>query len=261
MPEMSSLPLISTIIPTLNRPDMLVRAVKSVAGQTYPNLEIIIVDDGSQYNIQDLIKKEFETISYRVLKNTRRPGASGARNTGFYASNGEYIAFLDDDDEWLPEKIQKQLHALQQSSETVGIVCTYDIRIHGDAKILRTRHLEGNVYHALCREHIAGNTSNPLIKRYVFEDSGLFDEIMPAAQDTDLWLRIAKRFDFTTVHEPLVLIYHHDSGQITRNLQKRLIGYYMLLRKHWSDLHILRKYKIFKTCLHLIVLLAREKMS
>jgi glycosyltransferase involved in cell wall biosynthesis len=260
MGEISPLPLITAIIPTLNRPHMLVRAVKSVAKQTYPNLEIIIVDDGSQYNIQDLIKKECDGLICRVLTNTRRSGGSGARNEGFNASKGDYIAFLDDDDEWLPEKIFKQFEALQQSNEMVGIVCTHDIRIHGNLKIVRTRYLEGNVYRTLCREHIVGNSSNPLMKRHAFEEAGFFDEDMPAAQDTDLWLRMAKRFDFTTVNEPLVHIYHHGSTQITKNIQKQLMGSYLLIRKHGKDLHKSRKYRILKWMLRLMFLLAQEKM-
>jgi len=253
-------PLISVIIPTFNRPKMLVRAIKSVNGQTYPNLEIIIVDDGSTSDIKSFIEKECNIIDLQVLRNTRRPGGAGSRNTGFYASKGEYIAFLDDDDEWLPQKISRQFDVFQKSTQKVGIICTHDIRIYRDTKIVHYRYLEGNMYKALCRKHIAGNTSNPLIKRSVLEKVGLFDEDMPAAQDTELWLRIAKQFDFATVNEPLVLVYTHDSEQITKNLRKRRLGYYILLRKHWKDLHILRKYEILKGILRMSVLLAGEKI-
>jgi glycosyltransferase involved in cell wall biosynthesis len=99
MHEVYSFPLISVIIPTLNRPEFLIRGVRSVVRQTYPNLEIIIVDDGSQYNIQSLIEKEFDNLNCRILRNPRCRGGAGARNAGFYESKGEYIAFLDDDDE------------------------------------------------------------------------------------------------------------------------------------------------------------------
>src|SRR5918999_4669232 len=120
-------PLISVIIPTFNRPKMLVRAIKSVNRQTYPNLEIIVVDDESSSDINSFIEKECDNIALQVLRNTRRPGGAGTRNTGFYASKGEYIAFLDDDDEWLPQKISRQFDVFQKSTQKVGIICTHDI--------------------------------------------------------------------------------------------------------------------------------------
>lgn len=252
--------LVSAIIPTRDRPDMLIRAVRSVARQSYRDIEIIIVDDGCMYDVEARVRKEDDLRSCRVIRNTRTPGAPGARNTGFYQSQGAFLGFLDDDDEWMPNKIEKQIAAFQNSKSQVGIVCTEDIVVTGTEKYIRQIKLEGDVFTSLCREHAAGNTSNPLIKRHVFEEAGLFDEDMISGQDTDLWLRIAKRYHFTTVNEPLALIYRHGSERITKNRQKQILGMYRLLRKHWTDLHLQRKYRLTKRIIRLSIALAQQKL-
>jgi glycosyltransferase involved in cell wall biosynthesis len=239
---------------------MLLRAVRSVARQTYRNIELIIVNDGPEGSIEERLRQEIELQVCRIIKNRRKPGAPGARNTGFFESKGEFIAFLDDDDEWMPEKIEKQIEAFQKSNNNVGIVSAQDIIIHNSTKIVRYRQLEGNVYEILCREHTVGNTSVPLIKRNAFEKVGLFDEGMPAAQDTELWLRIAKEYHFTTVKEPLAIIHWHGSERITENSSKQIVGAYMLLRKHWSDLPMRRKYKLIKMIVRLTVRTIREQL-
>jgi glycosyltransferase involved in cell wall biosynthesis len=253
-----SLPLVSAIIPTRNRPQMLIRAVKSVFQQTYPNIELIIVDDKSEYDVEFFIQKEMGFRSCRVLKNIRNTGASGARNTGFYESRGEYIGFLDNDDEWMPQKIEKQVEALQNSDSRVGIVCTHDIIYCGRTMRTRCRKLEGNVYTELCKNHTAGNTSSPLIRRSVLEDIGLFDEYLPAAQDTDLWIRISKYYEFVTIEEPLVLIHHHDSDRITSNRRRQIHGAYALLSKHWKEFPVRRKYTLIKRIIRTALAIARK---
>jgi glycosyltransferase involved in cell wall biosynthesis len=239
-------PLVSVIIPSRNRPTMLMNAVKSIASQTYQNIETIIVNDGAECDLDNMIRKETGLQTCRVLRNARKAGAAGARNTGFYASKGEFIGFLDDDDEWMPEKIEKQIEAFQRSDSKVGIVWTQYFNVYESTRIIRHLQLEGNIYAALCKEHIAGNTSVPLIKRYVLDEVGLFDESFHAAQDTELWLRIAKHYHSATVYEPLALIHRHRSDRITSNNQKQLLGTYALLRKHWKELPVQRKYTLIK---------------
>jgi glycosyltransferase involved in cell wall biosynthesis len=254
-------PLVSAIIPTRNRSDMLIRAVKSVANQTYPNLEIIIVSDGSEYDVEATIRKECNSKSCRVIKNTRTPGAAGARNSGFYESRGEFIGFLDDDDEWMPDKISRQVETFQKSHSSVGIVITSYFIVQDALRILRTRSLEGDVFRSLCKEHNAGNTSSPLMRRNVFEKAGLFDEELRAAQDTDLWLRIAKHYHFTTVNEPLAVIHWEGSDRITKNWPMQIGGIFRFLCKHWSDLHPQRKFNLMKRIVRLSIALAGQKLS
>ena len=241
---------------------MLTRAVNSVLRQTYGDVELIIVDDGSERDIESHLRNDFGFNRLQVVKNTRSPGASGARNTGFYHSRGALVAFLDDDDEWMPEKIRKQVEVFQSTSEKVGIVCTADVIMQEGGVIqTRSRDLRGDVFQTLCQAHLAGNTSNPLIKRNVLEHVGLFDESLSAAQDTDLWIRIAKHYHFATVNEPLTLIYWHDAERIGKNNHRQVAGVSKLLQKHWADLPVQRKYALIKRIMRLSMDIAKHKIG
>jgi hypothetical protein len=158
----------------------------------------------------------------------------------------------------MPEKIEKQIEAFQKSGDNIGIVSAYNFVIQNSTKVTSYRNLEGDVYEALCRKHTAGNTSIPLIKRYVLEEVGLFDEKMSAAQDTELWLRIAKRYHFTTVKEPLAIVHWHDYERITKNYSKQISGMSSLLFKHWNDLPMQRKYTLVKRIVRLTLLSIRQ---
>ncbi len=115
------LPLVSAIIPTRERGERLERAVKSVANQTYPNIEIIIVSDRCECVVQSRIRNEVAFPNLQLLRNVRKPGAAGARNTGFLASKGELVGFLDDDAEWLQEKSEMQVRMFRDSHERVAL--------------------------------------------------------------------------------------------------------------------------------------------
>jgi glycosyltransferase involved in cell wall biosynthesis len=258
----SACPLISVIIPTRDRPDLLMRAVRSVARQTYLHLEVIIVNDGHPGDLASRVKQVCPDLPCRVIVNDRRPGGAGARNMGAYVSVGEYLAFLDDDDEWLEDKLALQIQAMQRSHAMVGVICTHDIRIRDGRETVLMRALEGDIYRELCRKQTVGNTSSPLIARWAFEGAGMFDERMPAAQDADLWLRIAKRgVCFTTVPVPLVRVYEHDGERITRNVRKQIIGLAMLLWKHKRDLSMARKYRTVKRLLQLVWVGGRQRVK
>jgi O-antigen biosynthesis protein len=239
---------------------MLVRAVTSVARQTYSRIETIVVDDNSNYDVEARIRTEFGLDRCRVVTNTRSPGAAGARNAGFYESRGAFIGFLDDDDEWLPDKISRQVEAFQSAIDEIGIVTASYFVVQNTTRTIRLRNLEGHVFQLLCKEQVAGNTSIPLIRREVFEAVGMFDEQLTAAQDTDLWLRIAKHYGFATVHEPLALIHWQGSDRITKNLQNQIQGVYRFLRKHWADLPGSRKYRLVKAMARLSLALSMQKL-
>ena len=114
-------PTISVIIPTYNRAHLIGKAVKSVLSQTYQDFEIIVVDDGSTDNTEEIVKSFTDYKIYYICHKHNR-GASAARNTGIKASRGEYIAFLDSHDEWLPEKLDKQIKTFNSESSEVGVV-------------------------------------------------------------------------------------------------------------------------------------------
>ena len=117
------MPTVSIIIPTYNREQLLGRAIKSVLAQTYQDFELIIVDDGSTDNTERLVKS-FNSEKTRYIRHRKNKGPAAARNTGIRSAKGDYIAFQDSDDEWMPEKLEKQMRAFTTAPPEVGVVYT-----------------------------------------------------------------------------------------------------------------------------------------
>jgi glycosyltransferase involved in cell wall biosynthesis len=125
------MPKVSVIIPTYNRAGLLKRAIQSVLNQIYQDFEIIIVDDASTDNTENVIES-FKEHRIRYIKHESNKGAAVARNTGIKFANENYIAFQDSDDEWLPEKLEKQMEIIEHASPRVGVVYTGYRRIIGN---------------------------------------------------------------------------------------------------------------------------------
>jgi glycosyltransferase involved in cell wall biosynthesis len=260
MDMISNYPLVSVIIPTKNRDHELLRALKSVKQQTYPNKETIVVYDGTECLKRIADKINSCDYDFRLLRNMKRSGGSGARNTEIYESKGQFIGFLDDDDEWLPGKIEKQMQVFLKAGDEIGIVCVQYF-IHNETTTnIRMINVEGHIYQEICKNHIVGHTSNALIRRNILEKVQGFDEDLPAGQDTDLWIRIAKVCQFSTVHEPLAIIHESSIDRITQDHKKQLIGKYRLLYKHWSKFPIRRKVSTIRSIIRLGKEIATEYM-
>ncbi len=207
-------PAVSVVLPTYNRAHTLDRAVGSVLGQTFGDLELIIVDDGSTDDTGAVVSG-FNDPRIRYVRHDVNRGANVARNTGIKLSRGEYLAFQDSDDEWLPEKLARQVNLLTAADKTVGVVYTGCLRRKaGDAVYIpgaRVAVREGDLH----RQLLTGNfIAMPavLIRRCCLVECGLFDEGMPRLQDWDLWIRVARRYLFACVDEPLVMAYHSPGG-------------------------------------------------
>jgi glycosyltransferase involved in cell wall biosynthesis len=230
-------PAVSVIIPTYNRAQWLRKAIKSALEQTYRNFEIIVVDDGSTDNTKELVAKLDSPIVRYVSDGTNR-GAAASRNTGIGAARGEFIAFLDDDDEWVPAKLQKQLDKFSTSRATVGVV-------YGGSSIVSAR--SGKTIHSFTSQHspehkeadflrtVTFSTSVPLIRKSCFHTVGLFDETLPGSQDRDMWIRLARRYEFEFISEVLVRRYIHGE-QITTNLKKKIEAKEKIYRKYYDVL-------------------------
>jgi glycosyltransferase involved in cell wall biosynthesis len=196
-------PLVSVIIPTYNRADLVRQAVASVKAQTYRDFEIVVVDDGG-------VDGTFEVLSacpeLRLLRHARRRGVSAARNTGITAARGQWLAFLDSDDLWLPDKLARQMCLLEGRPEL--LICQTEetwVR-HGVAvhKPATHRKVAGRIFlPSLTRCMIS--PSAVILHRRLFADHGVFDVTLPAAEDYDLWLRLTWRYDVGLVDEPLVI--------------------------------------------------------
>lgn len=197
--------LVSVVIPSYNREHTIVRAVKSVLNQTYKQMEIIIVDDCSSDNTAEIVSQEFDgndnVIYHRLVRNS---GACHARNKGVELSHGDYIAFLDSDDEYLPKKIEKQVAMLER---TGADLCASDyVRIGKDSKEIVVPTYESD-YFLPDLLYLNQITTGTLIgKRQCFIDTA-FDESLPRYQDWDLVLRLAKKFRFCFLKENTLIQY------------------------------------------------------
>jgi len=198
-------PLVSTIIPTYNRRDDVVIAIRTALAQTYPSQEIVVVDDGSTDGTSSVLEHEFGS-ALRILR-TERLGVSGARNHGMAAAHGDYIALLDSDDEWLPEKLSKQVAFLEERPD-FGMVMTDVAQMNRERTtfaVLRRREaipVDGFVVPHVLRQP-ALVPASILLRRRVIEDVGMFDTTLPTAEDIDFHLRVAARWKIGVIAEPL----------------------------------------------------------
>ncbi|PIQ85081.1 MAG: glycosyl transferase [Candidatus Omnitrophica bacterium CG11_big_fil_rev_8_21_14_0_20_45_26] len=206
------LPLVSVIIPTYNRLPLLKRAVRSVQAQTYHPIELIIVDDGSI----DETSQWAQTIFGVIYVPQTRQGVSRARNHGLQLAKGDWIAFLDSDDEWLPKKIQRQIEYVQTHPQSL-IVQTEEIWIRNGKRVnpmKKHKKYGGNIFEK-CLPLCIVSPSAAMIKRSLWDEVGLFDESLPACEDYDLWLRIAVRHPIDLIPEPLIIKYGGHADQLS----------------------------------------------
>lgn len=206
-------PLISAIIPTHNRAELLARAIQSVQRQTYPNLEIIVVDDASDDQTRELVER-VEDPRIRYIRHDTNRGGSAARNTGIRAATGDFITFLDDDDEWEPEKTEKQLKVLDQYSV---VMCTCDAIGNDLPKFDSKKTVE--LEDLRKGQGTFGGTGVLMARASVLKQT-MFDENLPRYQDWDLFIRIAEKHTIAYLNEPLL---RSDSGshpRITNSVSK-----------------------------------------
>ena len=212
---------------------MLKRAIESVLNQTYSDFEIIIVDDHSTDNTL-LVVKSFYDPRLRYLINSRAKGACGARNTGIFSAKGKWVAFLDDDDVWLPEKLMLQYKLALNVNASVGLICT-DYGIYKDKQekaVIYKNRPSGWVRDKLLYGGKIGCLSSVCIRTEVLKTIEGFDTRFPSSQDQDLYLRVAKLSEFANVPRTLVHIYQERRNRIGQNSKSKLEGSIMLRDKY-----------------------------
>ena len=205
---------VSVIIPTHDRAAVLGRAIESVLAQTLPPREIIVVDDGSTDGTEALLRSAFPQV--RCLRQENR-GVSAARNAGIAAATGEWLAFLDSDDEWLPGKLAAQREALERNPDC-RLCHAEEIWIRNGRRVNAMRKHEksgGNIYRR-CLPLCVISPSAVIIHRDLFRDYGGFDETLPACEDYDLWLRICAREPVAFVEQPQIVKYGGHADQLSR---------------------------------------------
>lgn len=205
---------VSVIIPTFNRKNILSRAINSVLKQTRSADEIIIVDDGSNDGTDQLIATNYPDIRYISQENR---GISSARNKGIEIATGNWIALLDSDDEWLPQKLNRQISAIQKQPE-FGICHTNEIWIrHGKRVNPMQKHAKyGGFIFSKCLPLCVISPSSVLIKRNIFNEYGFFDESLPVCEDYDMWLRICAFMPVLYLEEPLIKKYGGHADQLSK---------------------------------------------
>jgi len=234
MPEKN--PTVSVIIPTYNRAHLIKRAIQSVLNQTYQDFEVIIVDDGSTDNTEKVVKS-FNDPRIRYIRHEKNKGAAAARNTGIKAAKGKFIAFQDSDDEWLPEKLEKQMKVFETASAKVGVVYTGFWRIENNKKIYIpfswVKQKEGNIHKELLKGSFIG-LPTVLIKKECFRKGEMFDEKLPRLQDWELVIRLSKYYNFKCVNEPLLVSYY-TSDSISANNEAYIKALKLILSKHFNE--------------------------
>jgi glycosyltransferase involved in cell wall biosynthesis len=225
-------PFFTTVIPTHNRSNLLKRAIESVLDQTFDDFEAIIVDDHSTDDTCSVVKS-FSDPRIQYMINHRSKGACGARNTGIFAAKGKWVAFLDDDDVWLPEKLEYQYELAQTVDEAVGLICT-DYAVYNEKKrpkIFKNRP-SGWVMNKLLYGGIIGCLSSTCVRSDILRAVEAFDELFPSNQDQDLWLRVAELAAFTHVPKTLVYMYQEKRSRIGQNSKSQLEGHLMFRKKY-----------------------------
>lgn len=205
---------LSVIIPSYNRAQSLQRALTSVFNQSSAVDEVIVIDDGSTDNTLELVQQNFPQV--KLIQQVNQ-GVSAARNTGIQAANFEWIALLDSDDEWLPEKI-KTIKTTQQHQPQNLLFHSNEIWIRNGVRVnaMNKHQKYGGWIFKQCLPLCVISPSAVVMHQKIFEKTGLFNEALPACEDYDLWLRVCHQYEVTYISQPLITKYGGHEDQLSR---------------------------------------------
>ena len=205
---------ISVIIPTFNRKETLKRAIQSVVMQSYTPYEIIVIDDGSNDGTKEWLKDNFPNVKYIYQMNS---GVSSARNKGIKFARGDWIALLDSDDEWLPSKLKDQAKEIELNP-AAKFLHTNEIWIRNGVRVnqMKKHKKYGGYIFEKCLDICRISPSSVLIKKYIFDEIGMFDETLKVCEDYDLWLRFASKYPVHFLDQPLIKKYGGHSDQLSK---------------------------------------------
>ena len=227
---------VTAIITTYKRDvSILKRAIDSVFNQTFKDIQLIVINDCPDFegntSIDELISSYQKKITYLI--NETNIGANASRNRGVFESQNDYIAFLDDDDEWLPNKIEESSKCF---SDEIGLVYSDILIIENKRERYFKKKEYGKnetLYHLLCGNFVGGFSGVVFKKIHFFNCNGL-DTRLQSYQDIDLWIRMASMCQFYHVNKPLIKYYITDDS-ISLNVSKKVNGTYMLLKKYENE--------------------------
>jgi glycosyltransferase involved in cell wall biosynthesis len=228
---------VTVVIPTCNRASLVTTAIESALQQTFRDIEVVVVDDCSDDETPAVVSALLQDPRVRYLRQQVRRGAPAARNEAIRRSSGEFVAFLDDDDEWRPEKLAAQVEVFRRGGPDVGVVySSYEVvdRKSGHVVGRKVAEKRGELARDLLERNVVGSSSCVVVRRTALEAAGLWDERLPSFQDYDLWIRLSRfvRFDF--VEEDL-LVYSVHPKKIWTDLGALDRGIEVLLDKHGAS--------------------------
>ena len=226
-------PLVSVIIPVFNRPILVKTAIDSVLAQTYKNFEIVLVNDGSTDNTGNVLNNYEREYPRRIrVIHQENAGQVISRNNGIKISRGQYIAFLDSDDFWHPEKLEKQIPLF---AGRIGLVYCGINEVDEQGRVINAvpceSRMRGDIYHhLLVRNRMTGGSV--VVTRDAIDKVGLFDPQLKAAENWDLWIRIAKEYLVDFVNEPLVN-YRKHGANMSGNAELMADATKIIFQKHF----------------------------
>ncbi|ACK72613.1 glycosyl transferase family 2 [Gloeothece citriformis PCC 7424] len=220
------LPLVSVIIPAYNAEKFIERTLRSVLSQTYQNIEVLVIDDGSQDKTAEIVQTIANQDQRVILLRQANSGVAAARNLGIQNAKGEFIAPIDADDIWYPENIEKQVQCMLEGGTSVGLVYSWSVDIDENDQLtgaFRVAEIEGDVYGTLVCHYFLGNASCALIRRTCLEEVSSYNcqfktHNLQGCEDWELALRIAENYQFKAVRDFLVG-YRKLPGTMSSNYQ------------------------------------------
>jgi len=239
--------LISIVIPTYERPEFLRRLLHSISQQTFRDFEVLIIDDHStQVDKYDEVLSFYSKLLPRIkyFRNSLNQGACISRNRGILEAKGEWVALVDDDDEWLPTKLQKQIKLIGEGSGSgpLGLIYTWAYAVKNNQKVWENRsEIEGNAIRDILKNCFIPSSS-VLLKKEALIAAGMFDTSFPSCQDWDMWTRVfAKGYECGVVKSFEIICHKHELRSIGSG-PKASFGYELYSQKHKN---LFRKHLFF----------------
>lgn len=229
------MPLISIVIPAYNAQNTILETIQSVQKQTFTDFELIVINNGSTDQTLKLLNN-IQKPCLKIFSYQENAKVAMARNRGISQAKGEFIAFLDADDIWAPDKLELQLTALRENPEA-GLAYSWTCNMDEKGENFASGHhvtFEGNVYAQLLAENFIAHGSNPLIPIKVIEMVGEFDPTLAASEDWEYWLRIAAKWSFVVVPKEQIF-YRQSSRSLTSKVEIMQEGSLVVLERAFQS--------------------------
>lgn len=229
-------PTVSVVVTTYDRPNYLPDAVATVAEQTYTPIELIVVDDASPTPASEVLQPEaYDVRSFEIVRHDRNRGPNAARNTGVDAASGEYVAFLDDDDRWLPRKLERQVARFEAADDDLGVVSTGWQRVRDGTveEVWLPPEIDGDVTEALLCRNVVGTQSAVMVRASVAA-AVPFDERFPRWADQEWYVSLSTRCAFDRIRQPLVVFEFDTHNRITDDTAKLYEARRLFVEKYSS---------------------------